>query len=94
MRKARIRGRTIAPIVDSLALFWALAVGPLCWILRDGLGPDATDTGGGTAIVRFLLTFYWGPILAALVITSLLLHRLGKAAPPEAGSIQEAGRIP
>ena len=38
--------RAIAAVLDALLLFWTLAIGPFCWLLRDGLGPDAVDSHG------------------------------------------------
>ena len=66
--------RAIAQALDGVVLFWALGIGPLCWILRDGLGPGAVDSHGAHAVVRFLLTFYWGPVLAALIALRLWLR--------------------
>ena len=60
-------------------VFWAVGLGPLCWILRDGLGPRSVDSHGVNAVVRFLFTFYWGPVLAALAMLCLLCHRLIRA---------------
>jgi hypothetical protein len=57
----------IATILDGLLLIWIL-IGPICWILRDGLGPDSVASHGLHAVVRFLLTFYWGALFAALAI--------------------------
>ena len=67
--------------------FWALAIGPLCWILRDGLGPNAVDSHGLYAIARFLMTFYWGPVLLLLVVLRLVVgnfmgRRMADAAEP------------
>jgi hypothetical protein len=67
--------RTTVAVIDSILLFWALGLGPLCWILRDGLGPNSVDSHGTDAVARFCLTFYWGPTLLALVALRLLLGR-------------------
>jgi hypothetical protein len=40
-------------------------------VLRDGLGPDAVDSHGGPAVARFLMTFYWGPVMVALALLTL-----------------------
>jgi len=58
-------------VLNTLILGWLL-IGPLCWILRDGLGPSSVDSMGSNAIVRFLFTFYWGPVLVALALLRLL----------------------
>jgi hypothetical protein len=63
-------------ILDGLLVFWALAVGPLCWLLRDGLGPDTVDSHGLHAVFRFCLTFHWGPVLASLATLRLIAGRL------------------
>lgn len=52
-------------------VFWVVGIGPLCWLLRDGLGPNSVDSHGWHAIVRFLLTFYWGPVTAVLMLLTL-----------------------
>jgi hypothetical protein len=67
--------RAIAVFLDALLIFWAMAIGPLCWLLRDGLGPAAVDSRGADAVVRFLLTFYWGPALVVIAALRLLVRR-------------------
>jgi len=56
----------LTTLVNAALLVWLL-LGPLCWILRDGLGPNSVDSSGWQAIWRFLLTFYWGPICLVLL---------------------------
>ena len=69
--------RAIAAVRDTLLLLllyfplfcllvWIAAIGPFCWLLRDGLGPDSVESHGAHAVARFLLTLYWGPVLVAL----------------------------
>src|SRR4051794_37857313 len=79
--------RATASILDTLLLLlmllpifflvvWVAAIGPLCWTLRDGLGPDSVESHGAHAVARFLFTFYWGPVLVvrvALAISCLCL---------------------
>jgi hypothetical protein len=67
----------IESILNGMILFWGLAIGPFCWILRDGLGPDATDSQGVDSILRFLMTFYWGPVLLSLVAARLIAGLVG-----------------
>ena len=43
-------------------------IGPFVWILRDGLGPAATNSTGIQAMSRMFWTFYWGP---ATVVATL-----------------------
>ena len=58
--------------------------GPICWILRDGLGPDAVDSHGWQAVARFLRTFYWGPITVLLALLTTVGLVWGKSSqPPE-----------
>ena len=70
-------------LFDGLLVTWVIGVGPLCWILRDGLGPNAVESHGGWAVARFLMTFWWGPVLAALVLLRLAARR---SATPDPGS--------
>jgi hypothetical protein len=55
-------------IIWAFLLFWVAAFGPLCWILRDGLGPNAVDSSGWQAFMRFFMTFFWGPISLLLLL--------------------------
>lgn len=88
--------QVIAGALYAFTLFWVAAVGPFCWLLRDGLGPDAVDSRGAGAVGRFLLTFYWGPVALALVAACLLLRaRLagrGPARDAEPGDAADRGR--
>ncbi|QDU86858.1 hypothetical protein Pla175_02110 [Pirellulimonas nuda] len=80
--------RTASAILDGLTLFWVLLVGPFCWLLRDGLGPDAGESQGVGAVVRFLLTFYWGPVAVALLAARLVLR--GRSGQPASEAKAEA----
>jgi hypothetical protein len=71
-----MRRATLA-VIDSILVFWVLAIGPFCWLLRDGLGPGSVDSHGTHAVARFFLTFYWGPTLVVLVALCLVLRRWG-----------------
>lgn len=62
----------------GMLIFWVIGIGPLCWILRDGLGPEAVESHGLVAVIRFLFTFYWGPVLAALSVLYLLCSVRGR----------------
>jgi len=62
--------RVIFFTLDSLIVF-LMMLSPLIWILRDGLGPDATDSSGFDALGCFFMTFYFGPIL--IIIFALRL---------------------
>jgi hypothetical protein len=61
--------------LDGLIVFWVLAAGPLCWMLRDGLGPGAGESQGVEAMARWLRTFSWGPVLVVLVVVRRVLGR-------------------
>ena len=71
-------------LLTAFMCFWALALGPFCWILRDGLGPGAVDSHGFHAIARFLMTFYWGPILLVLVVLRVVVGRFLNRRMPQA----------
>ena len=60
-----IRG-IVFNIVTPLLVVWLL-IGPLAWILRDGLGSDSVASTGINAILKFLMTFYWGPVFTVLI---------------------------
>jgi hypothetical protein len=74
--------QAVAGAVYAVTLVWVAAVGPLCWLLRDGLGPGAVDSHGAEAVGRFLLTFGWGPTALALAAACLLVRgrRAGRGA--------------
>ena len=81
--------QAIVVVIDGLLVFWVLIVGPFCWILRDGLGPDSVESQGMLAVSRWLGTFFWGPVFGGLVAFRLLFQRLvssevvGRTRPPE-----------
>jgi hypothetical protein len=61
---------SVVLVVSGITVFFLVVlIGPLVWILRDGLGPDSTDSIGWGAVTRLFWTFYWGPatLLACLV---------------------------
>jgi len=78
MHKKRMMRSIIQILVDALLIFTVIALVPFAWILRDGLGPDATTSSGIQAVWRCLLTFYSGPILAGLTVLAIACHRTGK----------------
>lgn len=68
----------LAILAGSFTVFLGLCVTPLAWILRDGIGPDSTESSGLAALWRMFWTFYWGPamlISSALLAGSLILRR-------------------
>ena len=60
-------------VVPALTM-WCLC-GPIAWVVRDGLGPGATDSHGWDALARFFWTFYWGPVFVVLVAAVILSGR-------------------
>jgi hypothetical protein len=59
----------------GLAAVWVVGVGPVAWLLRDGLGSDAVETTGWSALSRALHTFAWGPIALVLVALAVVVTR-------------------
>jgi hypothetical protein len=69
----------------TLFFFLIVFVGPLAWILRDGLGPNATESTAPDAIAQAFWTFYFGPaaLTTALIATVAALMRYFLAKPPQ-----------
>lgn len=67
--------RESTAVLDCCILVWALAFGPICWVLRDGLGPGMVCSQGINAIARFLQTFNWGLIFVVLLAMRFILVR-------------------
>ncbi len=70
----------VATLLLTLTLGWILVVGPLAWIMRDGLGPEATSSRGLDAIAAWTTTFGYGPVALALGTLSLLVDQAARAA--------------
>ncbi|MFO0809950.1 MAG: hypothetical protein U0746_15115 [Gemmataceae bacterium] len=66
MRRLVLRAEALL-LVQLLTMTWVVIVGPLCWILRDGLGPESSDSTGLFAVYRLLGTCWWGPVLGVLI---------------------------
>ena len=47
-------------LTGSVTPFLIVLLGPLVWILRDGLGPSSTESRGLQAFEKMFRTFYWG----------------------------------
>jgi len=64
-------------LVAAVGLLGVLGV--FAWILRDGMGPSATESAGWEAVRRWFWCFYWGPAMLAasglLWLSSLAIHR-------------------
>ena len=71
--KAGMIARALDILVTAVLIAW-LFVGPLAWILRDGLGPDSVPSHGMEAVFRFLTAFYWGPVALGLVALALIFR--------------------
>jgi hypothetical protein len=56
----------VVAALDGLLLVLFLYA-PIVWILRDGLGPDMVESTGLRAAGRGLMTFYWGPVVLAVL---------------------------
>lgn len=66
----------VISVLFATALFClVLFLGPLAWLLRDGLGPDSTTSSGWQAITRMFWCLYWGPatLLATLIFGAAIL---------------------
>ena len=75
----RVLLRLLIAALQAGLMVWAACL-PLVWVLRDGLGPDATESGGAEAV--FKVAIGWGvPALAlALPLCGLLfVDRRGAA---------------
>ncbi|MGB0597498.1 MAG: hypothetical protein ACPGLY_12495 [Rubripirellula sp.] len=73
--------------ISAAALFFFVIafVGPFAWILRDGLGPNATESTVSDAIAQTFWTFYFGPaaLTTALIAAVTALMRYFLAKPPQ-----------
>ncbi len=72
--KKNIRQLLLA-LNDSFLISIVIFVSPIAWIVRDGLGPNAVDSQGLDALWRWFGTFWHGPLLIVMVISSLLLRK-------------------
>ncbi len=73
------------PLLQLLTCAWA-AFGFFAWVLRDGLGPDSTESRDFEAITRMFWTFWWGPVGVVLLGLWLLVARRSPQRQPEATS--------
>lgn len=72
-RRFRSPARSFAAVAfRSVELFWLFAVGGFAWLMRDGLGPEATTSSGTAALVRMWGTFSWGPVCLAFLAVEAL----------------------
>lgn len=63
-------GREEVRILLGIAAgLWVICIGPAAWFLRDWLilGPEWRPSGGLTAVLRFLSTCWFGPVLGVLL---------------------------
>jgi hypothetical protein len=68
----------IGLVIINNVLVILFLVSPLVWVLRDGLGPGATDSSGFSALYRFAMTFYFGPVVITILILRLLIRQMLK----------------
>ena len=65
-------------MAQSLVLILIVSVSltglPFAWILRDGLGPDATESAGWEALLRTFRCLHFGPALLGLAAVWLGLR--------------------
>ena len=72
----------IRSLINGLLIFTVTALLPFAWILRDGLGPNATTSEGMHAVSRFFMTFYSGPTLLVLIVLAVICYRADRADRP------------
>lgn len=65
-------------VVDTLLGFAVIALVPFAWIMRDGLGPDAVESSGASALGRCFMTFWAGPIVVTLAVAAISLHLVAR----------------
>lgn len=68
----------VSRLAGDALLILVFVGGPFVWILKDGLGPDATSSTRMHAMSRMFWTFYWGPVKLSAKCTllgSLILRR-------------------
>lgn len=61
------------------------------WILRDGLGPEAVESGGVEALSRWFWCFYSGPALLLCIVANVLWGKY--LAKPSARNTPESGDL-
>lgn len=70
--------RAATIVIDALLGFAVIALVPFAWIMRDGLGPSAVESSGVSALGRWFMTFWTGPIVIALAAAAIGFHRAEK----------------
>jgi hypothetical protein len=64
----------------GLGIASLLAVSLWAWSMRDGLGPDSTESRGWMALMRFVEELGWSPAApAALLQFGCLIYRADRA---------------
>ena len=64
----------IAVVADAALVGAVVVLVPFAWMMRDGMGPGATDSSGIAAVGRWFWTFWAGPIVLALSTAVVALH--------------------
>ena len=59
----------------DMLLLCLIIFSPFVWIMRDGLGPNASVSNGFEALYRFFMTFYFGPLLLIIFCLRLTVGR-------------------
>ena len=67
--------KIVKSISFSLLIAW-IALTPLIWLLKDGLGPNAINSSGLLAVKRTFMTFYWGPIVILLITVNYIANKI------------------
>ena len=75
--------KVVRSLVDALLVLVLVGLVPFAWILRDGLGPDSSASSGLDAVSRCFMTFYSGPILIVLALSSAILRSAWVKAAPQ-----------
>ncbi len=71
-----------SPLLFVALCFFGLGIAGLlflslwAWAMRDGLGPDSTESRGWIAFVRFVTELGWSPAVpVALLLIGFLIYR-------------------
>ncbi len=80
-------------VLVVLASLFVLDGAMMCWIMRDGMGPDSIESHGMTALLRFFKEFWIAPAVALpVVIFGLWLARSPKKPIPP--TTVNSGQLP
>lgn len=91
MATLRIFLRSLTTVLQAGLLVWA-ACSPLVWILKDGLGPDATESGWARSVFKFAVQ--WGIPALALSVPLCGLSFVNRRLARTAREGRTAGPVP